>query len=77
MNRLPPIFLSSLLLVACGGSDTQVETTPLPPPVEQPVVNYNGPAPATTDVQNFKLAVWDNLASGALPRTKYNMVIYK
>lgn len=52
-----------LLLASCGGgSDTEVEQTPLPPPVEQPVVNYSGPAPATTDVQNFKLAVWDNIA---------------
>jgi hypothetical protein len=25
-------------------------------------LNYTGPAPATTDVQNFKLALWDNLA---------------
>jgi hypothetical protein len=60
------IFLavtSSLLLIACGGSDTQVERNPTPPPAEQPVVNYSGPAPSTTDVQNFKLAVWDNLAT--------------
>lgn len=63
MNRLGTIFFSILLLAGCGGSDTQVEQTPLPPPVEQPVINYNGPAPATTDVQNFKIAVWDNLAT--------------
>ncbi|MBF7074557.1 LamG domain-containing protein [Glaciecola sp. MH2013] len=52
-----------LLLASCGGgSDTEVEQTPLPPPVEQPVVNYSGPAPATADTQNFKLSVWDNIA---------------
>lgn len=63
---MKPIFLVpllSVLLFGCGGSDTQVEPTPTPPPAEQPVVNYTGPAPATTDVQNFKLAVWDNLAT--------------
>lgn len=55
--------IAILLLASCGGgNDTVVEPTPLPPPVQQPVVNYSGPAPATTDVQNFKLAVWDNLA---------------
>ncbi|MFQ3251445.1 MAG: hypothetical protein ACI9O6_003295 [Glaciecola sp.] len=55
--------IAVLLLASCGGgSDAVVEPTPLPPPVQQPVVNYSGPAPATTDVQNFKLAVWDNIA---------------
>jgi hypothetical protein len=55
--------IAILLLASCGGgSDTSVELTPLPPPVQQPALNYTGPAPATTDVQNFKLALWDNLA---------------
>ncbi|MDT0629915.1 LamG domain-containing protein [Alteromonas sp. W364] len=66
LNALRHVGVASvaiLLLASCGGgSDTEVEQTPLPPPVEQPVVNYSGPAPATTDVQNFKLAVWDNIA---------------
>ena len=62
-RRIGAASIALLLLASCGGgSDTQVESTPLPPPVQQPVVNYAGPAPATTDVQNFKLAVWDNLA---------------
>jgi hypothetical protein len=50
------------LLLACGGSDTVVEETPLPPVAQLPPVNYTGPPPATDDVQNFKLNVWDNLA---------------
>ncbi len=55
--------IAILLLASCGGgSDTEVQPTPLPPPVEQIVVNYTGPAPATTDVQDFKLALWDNIA---------------
>jgi hypothetical protein len=57
------VGIAVLFLASCGGgSDTVVEPTPLPPPVEQPVINYSGPAPATADVQNFKLAVWDNIA---------------
>ena len=64
MKKLLLTSFSVALLSACGGgSDTVVEPTPLPPPLEQPVVNYNGPAPATADVQNFKLSVWDNVAT--------------
>ncbi|MGQ8366916.1 LamG domain-containing protein [Glaciecola sp. 1036] len=54
---------SVALLVACGGSETQVQENPIPPPARQPVQNYNGPAAATEDVQNFKLNVWDNIAT--------------
>ncbi|WP_395338910.1 LamG domain-containing protein [Ningiella sp. W23] len=57
-------MLTIITLSACGGgSDTQVTETPTPPPNNSPDSNYNGPPPATTDVQNFKLNVWDNLAS--------------
>ncbi|OJF69704.1 ATPase [Alteromonas sp. V450] len=52
-----------IALFACGGSDTVVEPNPLPPPTEQPVVNYTGPAPSTDDVANFKQALWDNIAT--------------
>lgn len=50
-------------LAGCGGSQTEVSESPIPPPVQQQVVNYSGPAPSTDDVQNFKLALWDNMAS--------------
>ncbi|MDO6565557.1 LamG domain-containing protein [Alteromonas sp. 1_MG-2023] len=53
----------TVLLAACGGSETQVETNPLPPATEQPVVNYTGPAASTDDVANFKRALWDNIAT--------------
>jgi hypothetical protein len=59
------IFASSVLFItACGGgSETEVIEAPAPPPSNQPVSNYSGPAPETTDVQNFKINVWDNLAA--------------
>ena len=62
--RLRTLLLTSaaLVLVGCGGSETAVQELPAPPPDTQPVENYNGPAPSTDDVQNFKLNVWDNLA---------------
>lgn len=63
MSRNLVIIVFGVLLTACGGSDTVVEPTPLPPPTEQPVVNYTGPAPSTDDVANFKQALWDNMAT--------------
>lgn len=49
-----------LLLQACGsGSGASVVQNPLTSAPN--VSNYNGPPPATEDVQAFKLAVWDNL----------------
>ena len=57
------IASSVLILAACGGSGTEVTPTPLPPPAEQPVVNYTGPAPSTDDVNNFKQSLWDNMAT--------------
>ena len=52
-----------LALTACGGSSTNVEQTPLPPPVEQPRENYSGPPANTEDVQRYKLNLWDNISS--------------
>ena len=63
MSRNLAIIVFGALLTACGGSDTVVEPTPLPPPTEQTVVNYTGPAPSTDDVANFKQALWDNMAT--------------
>ena len=54
------VLASTALLTACGGG-TGAETTQNPLTQAPEVSNYTGPAPATADVQNFKLAVWDNL----------------
>jgi hypothetical protein len=54
------IVLATLLLGACGGG---AKTTSNPPPAATPSTsNYTGPAPATADVQAFKLNVWDRLS---------------
>lgn len=60
--KTPLLAFALLVLAGCGGSETNVQPLPLPPPDAQPVDNYNGPAPQNDDVQNFKLNVWDNLA---------------
>ncbi|MFT6896624.1 MAG: hypothetical protein ACJA13_001026 [Paraglaciecola sp.] len=58
------LLATTLLLTGCGGSgDTKIVETPLPPPSELPVINYSGPGATTDDIQNFKLALWDNLAT--------------
>ncbi len=50
--------LSGLVLAGCGGGaqtvDNQITSVP-------PQSTYNGPTPLTTDIQNFKLNVWDNI----------------
>ncbi|ENO13063.1 LamG domain-containing protein [Marinobacter nanhaiticus D15-8W] len=62
MTRLAPaLLLSVLALTGCktGDSTESLPNTGTP----SNAGNYNGPPPATDDVQNFKLAVWDNLVS--------------
>lgn len=53
-----------LSLVGGCGSGSGADTTPNipPPPSSAGGIVYNGPAPASVDVQNFKLYVWDRLA---------------
>ena len=65
-NNLKSLGLSVtalLYLSACGGSETAVVQTPAPPPVDTSPISYSGPVAATSDVQQFKLALWDNISS--------------
>jgi hypothetical protein len=62
MVKLPSRLLATLgllaLLAGCGGGAKTVENPATgggTPPT------YSGPAPATADVQSFKISVWDNL----------------
>ncbi|MCU0757965.1 MAG: LamG domain-containing protein [Steroidobacteraceae bacterium] len=67
--------LATLAACSGGGAPTQEQPVTQAPPV----ADYTGPAPATADVQAFKINVWDNLkassrcgschtASGQAPR---------
>ena len=58
--RLVFAGLSVFAIVACGGG---APTTENPITNVTPPSTYNGPPPATADVQAFKLNVWDNLQS--------------
>jgi concanavalin A-like lectin/glucanase superfamily protein len=54
------LIVSALLLTGCGGESTEA----LPNTSgNNTTVSYNGPAPATDDVLNFKRSVWDNLVT--------------
>ncbi|WP_158971391.1 LamG domain-containing protein [Paraglaciecola sp. L3A3] len=58
------LLMGVVTLTSCGGNGVaEVVETPLPPTDQQPVENYAGPAPSTDDIQNFKLALWDNIAT--------------
>ncbi len=55
------VLALTFMLTACGsGQDTEALPNTGAPSTNS---NYSGPAPATDDVQNFKLSVWDNLVS--------------
>ena len=54
------VALSLAFVAGCGmgsGAGTSQNPQTQPPPVS----NYNGPPPATPDVQRFKINLWDNL----------------
>ncbi len=53
--------LAALLLLQACGTGSGASTSENPVTATPDVSNYTGPAPATDDVQAFKLAVWDNL----------------
>jgi hypothetical protein len=52
------VTFAALVLTACGGGGAEVQQNPVTS--VPPVSDYTGPAPATADVQAFKLNVWDN-----------------
>ena len=54
------VLMLLALLQACG-SGSGAATTENPVTAAPDVSNYSGPAPATADVQSFKLNLWDNL----------------
>ena len=53
------LFLLAAGITACGGAST--EANPVTTTSNSVTLNYTGPGPATTDVQAFKLNLWDNL----------------
>lgn len=56
--RLVSALSLAFALSACGSG---ASTEDLPNTGSAAASNYDGPAPSTSDVQNFKLNVWDNL----------------
>lgn len=59
--RATTLLCVGLILQACG-SGSGAGTSENPVTAAPDVTNYSGPAPATADVQAFKLHLWDNLS---------------
>jgi hypothetical protein len=60
LRILVATLIGLAVLSGCGtGSGAPTSNNPVTTTAD--VSNYSGPPPATPDVQNFKLAVWDNL----------------
>src|SRR5690606_5673635 len=51
--------IGALALAACSSGERTAENPIVNPP--DAGANYNGPPPATADIQAFKLNLWDNL----------------
>lgn len=60
-RRLCWLAFAALAVATISGCGGGAATTENPATVNSSVVTYSGPAPATADVQSFKLNVWDNL----------------
>jgi Concanavalin A-like lectin/glucanases superfamily len=58
MRRSAALGCMTVLLAACGGGADTVQNPAGPGGAP---ASYTGPAPATADVQAFKINVWDNL----------------
>ncbi len=62
VSRLAGLLATAAIISACsGGAETEINPVTSVPDTS----GYNGPAPATADVQAFKLELWDNIQSEA------------
>ncbi|MER2493686.1 LamG domain-containing protein [Catenovulum sediminis] len=52
------LIFAALILSGCGGSEVESK----PPQQQDNDTGYKGPPPQTQDVQDFKLALWDNIS---------------
>jgi len=64
IHGLPRLFLPALLALLLAGCGGGADTVSIDPATRSGtgVSTYSGPAPATADVQAFKLNLWDNLS---------------
>ncbi len=63
--QVPLIVTAASVLAACGGG---AGTERLQPNEVDPPSTYTGPAPQTTDIQNFMNALWTNVRDGGVAR---------
>lgn len=58
-KKVSAALIVGLMLAACGGPEVE---TNAPPVVTPPDEGYKGPAPQTSDIQQYKTAFWDNVS---------------
>jgi len=64
LSHITWVLTSVLTLSACGGGASNTQNPNPANPVTDPTTTaYTGPSPRTTDVQNFKLYLWENIRS--------------
>src|SRR5437899_9851320 len=59
MNKLALLAIAALGLAGCGGGAPTTESQATSPTTA--AASYNGPPPATADIQAFKINLWDNI----------------
>lgn len=59
VKQISATMLVAIALSACGGAEVE---TNAPPVVTPPSEGYKGPAPQTSDIQQYKTAFWDNVS---------------
>ncbi len=70
VSKITSICALSIVLISCGGSGggSSGTTTPTTPggtgggSSAPEVINYNGPAPSSDEVQRYRNAIWSNIA---------------
>ncbi len=63
ITRLFVVISTMTVIAACSGGGAEVVQLPNTNTGGGNTPNYSGPPPASDDVQNFKLNVWDNLVA--------------
>jgi mono/diheme cytochrome c family protein len=59
--RAVAVICASLVLAACAGGGSGADTQANAPAGGPTISSYTGPAPATADVQSFKINLYDNI----------------
>lgn len=60
-RKLIPIGLAAIAVLGLHGCQDGVSNSALPQTSTSPISTYNGPAARTSDIQNFRVSLWEHL----------------